>query len=187
MASWFQSAYWITCDKVHLKVISMPLLQVLTTAENSSLIRPSKPFLLLPVHEARTLSPKPIPPGLLIYHLFHKVTGPSCPGLWAKSWMRFLFFLGHECFPVATQLTRFYNFTLKLPMIPFSYLHFPNLFFFCLLSNNIKPKDDIGHISLLSVLLSTDSTSSFLPLNLSQILLPQGLCTCCPLPRIFFL
>ena len=50
-------------------------------------------------------------------HFFHKETGSPLhiAGVWAKSWMKFLDFLGPACYPVATQLTCFHNFTFRLP------------------------------------------------------------------------
>lgn len=113
-----QSACWVKCYKFHPKAISTPLLQVPTTAENPPIL-PSKPS-LLPVHEARALSPKPILPRLLTFSIKKQAWTLYIAGLWAKSWMKFLVFLGPACYPVATQLTYFHNFTFRLPMIPFS-------------------------------------------------------------------
>lgn len=81
---------------------------------------------------------------------------------------------------------------LGLPTAPFSLstlslLSIISFFFFCPVSNDMMPKDNSGRIKLLSILLSAGHASSFLSVNVPRILLPQGLCTCCPLPRMFFL
>lgn len=123
---------------------------------------PSKPS-LLPVYKARPFSPKPIPPRLLIHHLLHILL----PGVWAKSRMRFLI-------PCSCMFCS-YN-----PTHLFAQLHLwaAHDTIFLIYTSTV----DFGHINLHSVLLSSGLTTF-----VSKIPLPQGLCTGCPRPRMFFL
>lgn len=142
------------------KVVSMSLLQVTTSAENSlQCSLQSLPY--CPSIRPGPFLQSPFLPGSssIIFCIFYYQESELSHG-W-DSW-----FLVPACSVSNSPLCTASS--LGCPWHHFPYLHFPTV--------------DFGHINLHSVLLS-----SGLITFVSKIPLPQGLCTGCPWPRMFFL